>query len=78
MAIDVGASEKKPTLGRHLSRRQREIVELIASGLSNKQIGLQLKISSHTVDTYLARVYQKYDVHSRTAIVAAWLGGKLD
>lgn len=48
-----------------LSRRETEILRLVAKGLSFKEVGAALDISSHTVITHVKRVYQKLAVHSR-------------
>jgi DNA-binding CsgD family transcriptional regulator len=44
---------------RGLSRRQREVAELVATGLGNPQIAERLSISRHTVMTHLTVVYEK-------------------
>lgn len=48
-----------------LSRRETEVLRLVAKGLSFKEVGAALDISSHTVITHVKRVYQKLAVHSR-------------
>lgn len=45
-----------------LSRREKEILSLLAHGHSNKEIGDRLYISSHTVRTHRNRIYQKLDI----------------
>jgi two-component system nitrate/nitrite response regulator NarL len=52
-----------------LSARQREILELISSGLSAEEVGLQLALSVSTVKTHLARVYEKLGVSGAPAAV---------
>lgn len=52
-----------------LSRREQEIVGLVAAGFSNQQIATRLVISKRTVDNHLARMFMKLDVHSRAALV---------
>ena len=44
-----------------LSPRQRQVMELVARGLSNKEIALQLGISPRTVDNYRAWVMEKME-----------------
>ncbi len=53
-----------------LSRREIEIVRLIANGLSNTRIASRLSISDHTVHRHVANVLTKLDVSSRSAAVA--------
>jgi len=62
----------------HVSRRQKQILSLIAYGQSDKQIAELLGMSARTVDSHLRRLYERHDVHSRAALVARWLleGGK--
>lgn len=60
-----------------LSRRQREVAELVAIGLGNPQIAERLGISRHTVMTHLTVVYEKTGTggggyHARERL-AAWL-----
>jgi DNA-binding NarL/FixJ family response regulator len=47
-----------------LSSREREIVALLASGQTNKQIGTRLVISTRTVESHRAKIMLKLDVHS--------------
>ncbi len=52
-----------------LSPRERQIVQLIAKGLHATQIGEQLHISPHTVDTHRKNIYLKLNVHNTAALV---------
>lgn len=52
-----------------LTDRENEILQLIASGLSNKQIEHTLFISKNTVRTHIKNLYSKLDVSSRTQAV---------
>lgn len=52
-----------------LTARETEVLELVASGLSNKQIAEELKISAHTVKFHVNAILAKLDVHSRTEAV---------
>lgn len=49
-----------------LSKRENEILELLSTGLANKEIADRLSISVETVRVHLRRVYEKLHVHSRT------------
>ena len=53
-----------------LSAREREIVTLIADGLSNCGIGERLHLSEGTVKTYTRRAFEKLGVSSRAAAIA--------
>lgn len=52
-----------------LTAREIEILELLASGRSLKELGRDLGVSPNTVKTHVARVYQKLDVGKRIAAV---------
>ena len=54
-----------------LSGREREISELVAEGLTNREIGARLFLSEKTIETHLTRVFQKLGVRSRTQVAAA-------
>ena len=58
----------------HLSPRQAQIVSLIASGCSTKEIALRLGMSPHTVQCHVDRLFLRYDVHSRAQLVASCAG----
>jgi DNA-binding NarL/FixJ family response regulator len=49
-----------------LTDREREILDLLAQGLSNKRIATQLYLSVRTVEGHLANIYARLNVHSRT------------
>ncbi|MEV6521278.1 response regulator transcription factor [Longispora sp. NPDC051575] len=53
-----------------LSPRELEVVELIASGLANKQIAARLSIDTSTVDTYIDRVKRKLGVRGNRVVLA--------
>jgi two-component system, NarL family, nitrate/nitrite response regulator NarL len=54
-----------------LSAREREILKLIADGLSAPRIGARLHLSPATVKTHLQHIYEKLGVSERAAAVAA-------
>ncbi len=49
-----------------LTEREREILDLLAQGMSNKMIAAQLYVSVRTVEGHLANIYSRLGVHSRT------------
>jgi len=59
-----------------LSRREREIAALIASGLSNKQIASRLVIAQRTAEAHVEHILNKLGYSSR-AQVAAWAADQL-
>ncbi len=52
-----------------LTAREREVLELIASGLTNRQIADKLFISIKTVETHRTNIMQKLDVHTIADLV---------
>jgi two-component system, NarL family, nitrate/nitrite response regulator NarL len=48
-----------------LTEREQEILELIAAGTSNKEIGLKLHLTEKTVKHYVTNIFQKLQVHNR-------------
>jgi len=54
----------------HLSRRERDLLDCIVAGMSNKEIAQQLALTTATVKWYLAQLYDKLDVCSRTQALA--------
>ena len=54
-----------------LTERERQVLQLTAEGLANKQIAATLEISEHTVKFHLSSLYAKLGVTSRTEAVRA-------
>ncbi|MGA2139295.1 MAG: response regulator transcription factor [Verrucomicrobiia bacterium] len=53
----------------HLTAREREIVQLLAEGKTNKEVAVALGVSIKTVDAHRANVMHKLDLHSVTDLV---------
>ena len=76
----LGRNDLADQLAR-LSGREREVLELVAQGLSNKAVGERLVIDVKTVETHIARIMTKLDLHRtpdehrRVLAVLAWLRG---
>jgi LuxR family maltose regulon positive regulatory protein len=60
------ADRPLPTSGGQLSPREREVLRLVADGLSNKEIARKLFISEVTVKVHLRHIYKKLGVRNRT------------
>jgi DNA-binding NarL/FixJ family response regulator len=60
-----------------LSPREMEVLELVAQGYSNQEIGRTLHVSTATVKTHLLHIFAKLDVADRTAAVTVALDRRL-
>jgi DNA-binding CsgD family transcriptional regulator len=68
------ALDRGPEAGPPLTPRERQVLELVAEGLSDDQIARRLRISSGTVRKHLEHVRSKLGVPTRAAAVARGLG----
>lgn len=68
------ASERKSDILVDLTSREHEVVDLVAMGLSNGDIGRRLDLSVNTVKNHVSRSMGKYGVRSRTELAALLLG----
>jgi two-component system, NarL family, response regulator len=75
--VNAGERFLEPELARRLaaraatnslSQRELEVLRLVAEGLVNKQIGVNLGLSENTVKTHLTRIMGKLEVHDRTSL----------
>jgi DNA-binding CsgD family transcriptional regulator len=62
----VGAAAGEARLGRRL----RQVLNLLASGASEKEVGAALELSTHTVHDYIKALYRAFAVHSRPELLA--------
>ncbi len=79
-ALQEGA-RRMPTDGEALKRlrkllspRERQIMELLSTGLGAQEIGLRLQLSEKTVRNNLSNLYAKLEVRGSTEAVLTWLG----
>ena len=59
------------TLQPKVTRREREVLALLAQRLTSPEIAEQLYVSPRTVETYVLRVYRKLGVNNRRALAKA-------
>lgn len=61
-----------------LTKREEELVELVAQGLTNRDISQQLKLSEHTVRNYMFRIFNKVGTSSRLELALYALNRRED
>ena len=64
-------SGRRATPAGGLTPGERRVAELVAAGLSNKQVAAQLFVSVHTVEGHLSQAYAKLGIRSRTQLARA-------
>ncbi|GAA3432648.1 ATP-binding protein [Kutzneria kofuensis] len=69
---DPSAATAAGTAGTSLTRRERQVAELVAEGLSNKEIAARLVIAQRTAEGHVERVLAKLGFTKRTQL-AAWI-----
>jgi NarL family two-component system response regulator LiaR len=71
-----GEQQGEPPLSTDLTEREREVLKLIANGLTNRQIAERLVISENTVKGHVSNILSKLHLADRTqAAVYAWREG---
>lgn len=77
--VDTGNDNNGGELVEELTRRQREVLYLMASGFSTREIAENLYISQYTVRNHIQHIFQKFRVNNRLEAVAfALKNGLLD
>jgi len=66
--VSVGAS---PGAASPLTRREREVLQLLVAGKTDRAIAEELFIGTRTVESHVAHIFEKLGVHSRAAAAAA-------
>ncbi|HKD80969.1 MAG TPA: response regulator transcription factor [Candidatus Angelobacter sp.] len=59
-----------------LTKREQEIVPLVAQGLTNKEISTRLCVSEHTIKNHLFRIYDKLGISSRVELILYAMGDR--
>jgi DNA-binding NarL/FixJ family response regulator len=74
IANHQGADERRSA---GLTRREEEILELMAQGYTNKEIANQLFLQHQTIKNHVRAIFHKLEVHSRLEVVRAdWLANR--
>src|SRR5262249_23881701 len=62
-------NDKQPTYLGTLTQRERQVVNLVAKGLKNKEVGERLFISETTVRHHLTKIFEKLEVKNRFELI---------
>ncbi len=65
---------ERPRVPEHLTAREREVLQWLSGGKTNRDIGCILGISPRTVQKHLEKMYEKLGVETRTAAVTRAFG----
>ena len=68
--LDVPSPAGQPTPGNPLTARELQVLRLISTGRTNKEIAAELCLSERTIDRHVSNILGKLDVPSRTAATA--------
>ncbi len=71
------AEQSTQSQARSLSTQQRQIIEAIASGCSNREIAEELRVSERTVKYHLTRIFSKFGVSGRMELARYSLENKV-
>jgi DNA-binding NarL/FixJ family response regulator len=66
----VGGSKTRVLEAVRLTNRERQVIDLLGEGLSNKEIATRLRIAVHTVKSHVHNVLEKLALHSRLEVAA--------
>ncbi len=77
MMQEISGDQETAALHKAISSREMEVLELIALGLGNREIGEKLFISERTVKTHVTHLLEKLDLRDRTQLAIYALQNKL-
>jgi DNA-binding NarL/FixJ family response regulator len=70
IAMQAARRPSAATRGVRLTQREREIIDLIAEGLSNKEMARRLNLSPYTIKSHVHNILEKLALHSRLQLAA--------
>jgi DNA-binding NarL/FixJ family response regulator len=65
----------------HFTRRERQVLDLVAQGCTNRAIAVRIGVAEHTVEGHINRIFNKLaleqhpDANRRVLAVVSWLTG---
>jgi two-component system nitrate/nitrite response regulator NarL len=59
-----------------LTKRERQVMDLVSEGLSNKEVGRRLNLSEGTIKIHLHHIYQKLAIKNRTTLAVSTVSGR--
>ena len=73
MMVDDIHRKRKPLKALEcLTKREAQVLEQAALGLSDKEISTELNITLNTVNSHLKSIYSKLEIHSRAELIASY------
>jgi DNA-binding CsgD family transcriptional regulator len=73
----LSESQPNPWSAAGITRREADVLRLVADGLTNRQIATRLKLSHRTVEKHVESLLRKTRTHSRTGLAAAASAGSI-
>ena len=75
--LDIFSGAKPKQSDQGLTERELEVLRLVVTGLTKKEIAVRTDLSQHTVDSHLRNIYLKLHVNNRASAVATALRERL-
>jgi DNA-binding NarL/FixJ family response regulator len=68
--VERAIDEGKPDLTKavHMTKREKEVIELISDGLTNKEIAKQLRVAAYTIKSHVHNIMEKLALHTRLEV----------
>jgi len=76
LGVDLSRGKRGAKAAVRMTARERQVVEAIAEGLSNKEIAQRLHVATHTVKSHVHNILEKLALHTRLEVAAYAHAGK--
>jgi DNA-binding NarL/FixJ family response regulator len=70
-ALGLRPTRRAAPVGAELTPQEQAVAQLVARGLTNREVGAELVVSAKTVEHHLSRIYVKLGLRSRTELARA-------